>query len=206
MHGARVTPAYDRWRGRLQTGDLILFSGAGLVSTVIRCCTRSRWSHIGMVLRAAEWDAVLLWESTALTRLRDLRRGVVCRGVQLVSLSERVRRYQGGVALRRLEARRTAPMLARLAQLRRAVRDRPYEHDIRELLRAAYDGPWGDNEEDLSSLFCSELVAEAYQAMGLLPDSRPSNEYTPRDFSSETPTPLPLRPGATLTPEIPLKP
>jgi hypothetical protein len=57
-----------------------------------------------------------------------------------------------------------------------------------ELLKAAYDGIGGKSSgEDLSSLFCSELVAEAYQAMGLLPEypkGLPSNEYTPLDFSS----------------------
>jgi hypothetical protein len=55
------------------------------------------------------------------------------------------------------------------------------------LLRAAFSGWFGASRgERLNSLFCSELVAEAYQAMGLLPESppgRPSNEYTPRDFA-----------------------
>jgi hypothetical protein len=37
--------------------------------------------------------------------------------------------------------------------------------------------------EDLTSLFCSELVAEAYQRLGLLDESTPSNEFTPADFS-----------------------
>ena len=49
--------------------------------------------------------------------------------------------------------------------------------------KAAYDGPLGHNEEDLSSLFCSELVAEAYQRIGLLTSAMPSNEYTPKDFA-----------------------
>ena len=54
------------------------------------------------------------------------------------------------------------------------------------MIKAAYDGPLGHNQEDLSSLFCSELVAEAYQRLGLLPkppQGLPSNEYTPRDFA-----------------------
>lgn len=58
-----------------------------------------------------------------------------------------------------------------------------------ELIKAAYGGWLGDNKENLSSLFCSELVAEAYQRMGLLPEVgsahkvKPSNEYTSRFFS-----------------------
>ena len=43
------------------------------------------------------------------------------------------------------------------------------------------------NEKNLEKLFCSELVAEAYQRMGLLSKNdtlHPSNEYIPHDFSS----------------------
>jgi hypothetical protein len=41
------------------------------------------------------------------------------------------------------------------------------------------------NKQDLSTLFCSELVAEAYSHVGILDldDYIPSNEYTPADFS-----------------------
>jgi hypothetical protein len=83
--------------------------------------------------------------------------------------------------------------------------NRPYEKDKLELIKAAYDGPLGHNEEDLSSLFCSELVAEAYQKMGLLrepPKGLPSNEYTPKDFSEKKG--LVLEKGASLSKEIPI--
>ena len=35
--------------------------------------------------------------------------------------------------------------------------------------------PFGKNKEDLSSVFYSELVAEAYQTLGLLDEKKPSN-------------------------------
>jgi hypothetical protein len=38
-------------------------------------------------------------------------------------------------------------------------------------------------EETLEDLFCSEAVAELYQAMGLLPEDVPSNNYVPADFA-----------------------
>lgn len=71
------------------------------------------------------------------------------------------------------------------------------------MLRAVYDGPLGRNRtEDDSSYYCSELVAEAYQRMGLLPTSPPANEYTPHDFSSERKEPLSLLLDATLDAEV----
>jgi hypothetical protein len=47
---------------------------------------------------------------------------------------------------------------------------RPYEESKLELLRSSCDDVFGDNEENLSSLFCSELIAEMYQRLGLLND------------------------------------
>lgn len=91
-----------------------------------------------------------------------------------------------------------------LIAFRTEVRGRPYEDNKIELIKSAYDGWLGENEEDLSSLFCSELVAEAYQRMGLLPDTVASNEFTPRDFSSSTKN-LPLQLDATLSKEHVLK-
>lgn len=76
-------------------------------------------------------------------------------------------------------------MVLALNNFRHEISGRPYETNKIELLKAAYDGLFGDNKEDLSSLFCSELIAEAYQKMGLLTEKLPSNEYIPKDFSEE---------------------
>jgi hypothetical protein len=76
---------------------------------------------------------------------------------------------------------------------------RPYEQKRLQLLRASRRR---NRTKDLSSFFCSEFVAEAYQRMGLLPPKPPSNNYTPRDFSSEREDSLPLLLGATLGQEV----
>ncbi len=175
--------AYENVRPALKTGDIVLFSGKGGISTGIKWFTHSRWSHVGMVLRLPEWDAVLLWESTTLGNLTDVESGREHKGVQLVPLSERIHKYQGEASIRLLDIERTPEMLKELSLLRSEVKGRPYEKDKIELFKAAYDGPFGANREDLSSLFCSEMVAEAYQRMGLLGEKKPSNEYTPKDFS-----------------------
>jgi hypothetical protein len=90
----------------------------------------------------------------------------------------------------------------KLMVLKRSLENRPYEKNKIELIKAAYDGPMGDNDKNLSSLFCSELVAEAYQCLGLLSAEPPSNEYTPKDFAEEAN--LELLGGASLGKEIPL--
>ena len=198
------TRVYNKsFREKLQTGDVVLFSGKGGISAGIKWATMSRWSHVGMVLCLPEYDFVALWESTTLSGLPDLDTRVPRKGVQLVPLSARLASYDGEVAVRQLSGvSLSAQDVQELMALRREVTGRPYETSEMELIRAAYDGPFGRNQEDLSSLFCSELVAEAYQRLRLLPEEKPSNEYTPADFSEKKGLEL-LR--GSLGPEVPLK-
>lgn len=59
-------------------------------------------------------------------------------------------------------------------QLRMELQGRPYEKNQIELILSAIDVQdkyltfLRNTEEDLSSIFCSELVAHAYQEFGLL--------------------------------------
>jgi len=174
---------YEIIRPKLNTGDIILFSGKGGISTGIKWITQCKWSHVGMVLRLIEWDAVLLWESTTLNNIADVESGKERKGVQLVPLSERIKKYNGKVSVRLLNVNRNQEMLNKLSLLRSEIKGRRYETSKIELFKSAYDGPLGSNIEDLSSLFCSELVAEAYQRMELISEEKSSNEYTPKDFS-----------------------
>lgn len=184
-----MTTAYKSIRSDLKTGDIILFSGKGGISAGIKWATLSRWSHVGMILNLPEYDFVTVWESTTLSTTIDLDTRVPRKGVQLVPLSARVNGYDGDIAVRQLaDIAEEQIDISALMALRRDVTGKPYEEDKIELIKAAYDGPLGRNSEDLSSLFCSELVAEAYQRLGLLDGSRkakPSNEYTPADFSED---------------------
>lgn len=183
---------YDDIRSQLKTGDILLFSGKGGISEGIKFFTVSKWSHVGMVYRFDDprdaKGSVFCWESTTLSNLEDADTGKLTKGVQRVELSERLERcFAGGyeICVRPLSSPLTNDMIRKLNDFRHDVSGRPYEKDKIELLKAAYDGIFGANKEDLSSLFCSELVAEAYQRIGLLTEKTPSNEYTPKDFSSE---------------------
>lgn len=183
---------YEEIRKQLKTGDILLFSGKGGISDGIKFFTLSRYSHVGMVYRLSHTldpqDTLFCWESTTLSDLKDADSGKLTKGVQRVELSERLERcFARGyeISVRPLSMPLTEQMVLALNNFRHQVSGRPYEKDKIELLKAAYDGLFGDNKEELSSLFCSELVAEAYQKMGLLNEKIPSNEYIPKDFSNE---------------------
>jgi hypothetical protein len=183
---------YEDIRKQLKTGDILLFSGKGGISEGIKFFTLSKWSHVGIVYRFDDprdaKGSIFCWESTTLSNLQDADTGKLTKGVQRVELSERLERcFASGyeVSVRPLAKSLTDDMIRALNDFRHEVSGRPYEKDKIELLKTAYEGIFGNNKEDLSSLFCSELVAEAYQRMGLLTEKMPSNEYTPKDFSSE---------------------
>ena len=157
---------YSDIRHQLKTGDIVLFSSDDFISKMIKWFTRSDWSHVGLVLNVKLYDFVLIWESTTLSNVNDVETGRPTKGVQLVQMSERINKYDGRVAVRR--SRHFRPNANEsLMDLRKELKGRPYERGENELFRSAYDGPFGENSPDLSSVFCSELVAEALKKLGL---------------------------------------
>lgn len=181
--------AYEAVREQLDTGDILLFAGKGLISTGLRVGSLCSWSHVAMVVRVKEPDVALLYQSTPVCKAKDFFDGTLKNGVQINVMSDAVNGYNGKVAVRHLSVERSPAMLEALSLFRQEVKNRPYEDHIVQMVQAVWDGPLGHVEEDLSSLFCSELVAEAYQRMGLLPNSeaggKPATEYTPKDFSTD---------------------
>ena len=187
----------------LSTGDIVLYSGRGSMSEMIRKFTFSKWSHVGMVINHPEFD-LAIWESTISTGVEDLESGCVCAGVKLVRLQNRIANYTGAISIRKLMGG-TLPerRLQQLLALKEELNGKRYETSNLQLAKAIYDGPLGLNREDLTSIFCSELVAKAYQCLGLLPKHIPCNEYTPADFSQKKQ--IELLGGFYLSDEIPVK-
>jgi len=167
----------------MRTGDLILFNGKSVVSWGIKRVLLTRFSHVGMVVELKELDLMALFESTTLSNVEDAESGEAERGVMITPLSNRIRMFKGKTYYRHLVGDLSELQIARLAEFRDMVRGRPYERSQAELIKSRYDGPGGKNEEDLSSIFCSELVVAAYRAMGIVEGDTPSNEFTPKNLA-----------------------
>lgn len=175
---------YEDMRSDMRTGDILLFAGTGFISRAIQRITDSEWSHVGMVLNVEEFDFVCCFESTTLSNIPDLTTGAKVRGVSLVPLSQRLASYDGRVAWRRLEGQLGRDQVQEALRMRSKFTGTPYEGDQLELLKSALDNTaLGQNQPDLSSVFCSELVAETLKAMDVLGTNIFSNEYTPADFA-----------------------
>ncbi len=206
--GEAVMMSYNEIRDRLDTGDIVLFSGKGLISMGLQIGSLCSWSHVAIVVKVKDPDVILLYQSTPVCKAKDFLADKPKQGVQINLLSQAIESYKGKVAVRLLNVDRTDEMLKNLNEFRSEMKGRPYEKRIMDMVKAVWDGPFGHVEEDLSSLFCSELVAEAYQRMGLLtPDEqggKASAEYTPKNFSIQGGG-LELLLGATLEDEIVVK-
>jgi len=164
----------------MRAGDLIAFGGKGRFSELIKFATRSPVSHVGVVLQTAALGETgdrffnMLIEST---QLEDFS------GVVINRLSDRMRAYDGEVWW--LPIGLTDEQIGPFTDFLFAMNGRPY--DMPSALKAGLDaldfgghGPTAATE-DYSKLFCSELVAGAYKACGLIDDINPS-EVTPIDL------------------------
>ena len=143
--------------------------------------------------------------------LIDIESGKVLQGVQLLPI--RYQLYSGWndrIAFRRLTGindEKREELYKMLLHYRKEVQGTPYEKSKLDLIRSSFDFNedfltfLNNEEEDLSSLFCSELVAEAYKRMGVLNTTKLSSEFTPDDFTSARDSDLPLSFGR-LEPEV----
>ncbi|MGD9097415.1 MAG: hypothetical protein PVF97_04965 [Desulfobacterales bacterium] len=186
---ARYENRYEQIRDVLQTGDILLFSSDSPIMRLWKRLTACHWTHVGIAMRSAETDQLLLWESTPLKTICDVHSHMAQSGVQVVLLSLRTATYRGEVSYRRLDfsqadAGVTREDLSRkLTAFRQAVKNRPFEADLGKILKAFIDITKSRRKgADLRRVFCSELVAAAFKHAGFIDEGLPDEEYTPKDF------------------------
>jgi len=190
MFGVPFTEStYRKLRKRfINTGDLVLFSGGGFTSKIIRWATRSKYSHIGIFVRDPENDVVYIMESTMMSTTEDIF-GNMKNGVQISLASQRLSDYDGKSYYRKLTTNRNEEFYKIFKKFRKEMYPKKYEKNWWELACSALDFGWSaikerfQNKANINSVFCSEMVAEIYQRWGLIRKSLPSNEFTPADFS-----------------------
>jgi hypothetical protein len=185
------------------TGDIWLFRGRSLADRAIQAVTNSPVNHVGMAVAIDDLPP-LLWHAELGRSLTDVWTGERQRGVQLHRLADAVRTWEDRYSQR-----------AWVRQLHTTI-DRRHEDRLMETI-ARFDGhPFPTTlslagrwfrgrfrrrgEVSLETIYCAELVASTYQAMGLLPADRPASWYDPGRFWSGDH--IELVPPFALGPEI----
>ncbi len=194
----------------LQTGDLFFCRGLLWSSRWIEFITGSKWSHVAVVVRPRDIglegvpDEPYLWEATSIEG-SDILTGRRKTGPMLVRMWLRLQEYldSGNYRLfgvRYLQTPRTQDLFAGLASIIKdnAVQDSRYPEELqmmKDYLKQRYF-----TSRQQRTFFCSELVAETYTSMQLMPQQPAAPSYGPRDFSQRGY--LPLLKRAALSPEV----
>lgn len=176
-----ITAAYDTVRPQMRVGDVIAFGGHGFISGTIKLFTRYPVSHVGTVLGASEEGRVGLIESTTLADKK---------GVQVNYLSERIATYDGNVWWLPLCGETRAKtdwdrFVAFLCDYEKKHVSYDYRQCFRMVLAPLAHVPSMGilrNHEDLKRVFCSELVAAAYEYSGALPFGTDASDVAPADL------------------------
>jgi len=201
-----ATMRYDDVALRFQTGDIVLFKGLYLDRDQ-QPHPSENWTHAGLVVKMPDHEEALLWESTPLESITDRVLGFRKGGPQLVSLRERLLTYETDVyAWRQLRVARSPEMIRALFDYIYKVHRLPFPPQIeviRRVIQTRFFLRWWPRKPLYRSIFCTELIAETYMRMGLLPLAPPASSYLPLDFSERKK--IPLLKGASLGREILLR-
>ena len=182
----------------LKTGDLVLFTGQSLARGLVKWFRRSPWTHVGLVLRGPDDPEPLLWEAAC--QGPD-------RGTLVARLAGRMAGFRGRISVRCLNRPLAAAQCQRLEALRQEITDRARRRGLIDLIGAAEDGWLGARQDNLGEPTDGELVAEAYQRVGLLDNvgrgGMPPSDYRPWQFAASYG--LALKNGYALGPELVLR-
>lgn len=168
-----------------RTGDLWLFRGRSTADHAIRAVTNAPVNHVGMAVVLEDLPP-LMWHAELGHGLVDVWTGTHHRGAQLHDLRAAVEqwgyRYEQRVWLRQLDTEVTRQMEDDLLRSIARLDGTPFPATT--ALAARWLRGRVRRPAPVESTYCAEVVAEAYQAMGLLADDRPANYYDPGTFWS----------------------
>eukprot|EP00966_Prymnesium_polylepis_P263085 6076506-Prymnesium_polylepis.1 len=159
---------------------------------IIRCCTNAEYNHCALVVNID--NELQLFESTAMGVGRCPLEFYI-NSFYWSTMSERFHT----IAIRRLYTNGargiTEAMRQELLAYQAEIIGHGYKKNPLQYIRPMLNIP---QDEDWSTVFCSELIAGAYKRMGLLPPWRSANDYLPKDFS------VSRRTGNTRSKRLPL--
>lgn len=202
MRNPSPNTLYESVRPNIRTGDVIAFSGKGLVSDLIKLVTKSPISHVAIVMGVgmgsdggAHDPRLMLCESTTQCSDPDAEFGEIVKGVQYHFLSQRIERYEGDVYWLKLRPPQLhAPddggsdgdyNVGGMCNWLASTHAERIPYDTAQAMGSGVDLfdrlGIGCSHPDFSKLFCSELVVKALQIAGAAPPTINPSECTPAD-------------------------
>lgn len=177
----------------LQTGDLILFRGNAWISKILEYFGRSKYSHVGIVIKNPSFlnknleDGLYLLDSSYGVK-PDEEDHQIKYGVQLHKLDDIISLYAPGtVYMRKLRCVRDVSFYERLAEIHNEIHGKPYDLNICDWIAAKnnleHPIPINPLWKCTHRFWCSALVSYIYHKLGFISDCNWSL-IAPREYSS----------------------
>lgn len=174
-----------------QTGDILLYSSRSIISRTIEYLTKSKYSHVSMILRSPTYidsrlTGLYIVES-AKENIPDSLTGKKIMGVQIIPLEDALDYYKnswvGSIYYRKLDCARTEAFQTTLSTLILNTEGTAYDLCIFDWFRAYFDLEIG-NRQITKRFWCSALVAYLYTELGFLDKTLEWSMIEPRQFSA----------------------
>lgn len=180
----------------LRNGDILLVCSNSFASSIVNEVCSSRFSHVGVIFvdqSGKRWVLESIKNDDTLPPLVERSLGPNV-GVRMVELIPYLQRFNGEcIAARVLQLRKEIGqdlyvefdrhMHGIIEQVYQQKKGTPYKDDIRDFLTARFGWLGGRPSNDLSTIFCSELVTYVYKEAGILPDDETIPcQYTPDNY------------------------
>jgi hypothetical protein len=195
---------------KLNTGDLLLFHSNTIIGNCIQCFTKSKYSHIGMVLKDPifideKLTGYYLWQS-GYESFPDVETKEIFYGVQISPLEKVLKEYSlKNVYLRKLTISKPLDINL-LIEIHQQVHHHKYDLDMIDWLEA--EKYHLDEENDIlpintksqskkllkqkKEFWCSSLIGYIYAKMEWLDLTTKWSLLSPEDWSSSNKFPIKL--------------
>ena len=164
----------DEFLKKVETCDLLLYSSKKWYSKVIEYFSRSKFSHISILLKEPVYlnpnlKGLYVLES-GYEKTPDPTDGKYKFGVQITPLNDVIQSYQkswGTLYHRKLHCLRDDNFEKMMKRIYDDVYDKPYDMNICDWIKAAFKIDIG-NEKKTNTFWCSALIAYVYSQMSFL--------------------------------------
>ena len=180
----------------LNTGDLLLFDyhGGGFFGVftgLIKYFTKSKYSHIAMVLKDPEFlhpslKGYYVWESSWEGK-PDPQDGKIKLGVQITPFEEIYNTYKetgSSIYLRKVNCKKQMFNIKNLSDIHKVVYQKPYDIIPTDWIEAIFRKD--DHPQKIDRFWCAALVGYIYTKCGILEKNTDWSVLRPSDFSIQS--------------------
>lgn len=185
----------------MQTGDLIMFSGVSSESEWIELFTFGQFSHSTMIYRPDPSQPPLMWQEAPEAIVPDPHTGTSHTGAQLGDAEQAT--IEINTAFKdvpyyvKLNWERPSTLNETILNVINKYEQTPFGSVLQMALNYALGHLYNQATEQ-DSIYCAELVALTFQAIGVLDTSHPANWYSPNSFGPSPVDPIPWLNGASV--------